>query len=258
MDTQNNFQSNRRGGAAVFGGLLIIAGVIFMLRQFGVVSFNFKIWPLFLIGAGVFSGIKHRFRNMSAYVLIFIGLIFMIPEFTVMGQPSSKLIWPLALILGGAMVLLRPKNRCRDGFPNRPFQKPGHWESAASVTEAGHPSSRGKNGLLNIDAIFGGRKEIITSKSFAGANIAAICGGIELNLMQAEAEVQPMILEVKAICGGLEVIIPSHWEVVNELDVLFGGIEDKRYIRTTPESGVPKTLVLRGSVTFAGVEIKSY
>jgi hypothetical protein len=58
--------------------------------------------------------------------------------------------------------------------------------------------------------------------------------------------------------GGIEIIVPSHWEIINEVDVLLGGIEDKRNLRTPAEIGDSKKLLLRGSVTFGGLELKSY
>lgn len=112
--------------------------------------------------------------------------------------------------------------------------------------------------LATIEALFGGRKEIITSKQFRGASVTALCGGAELNLMQADSEEQPVVIDLRIIFGGVELIVPAHWEVINEVDVLFGGIEDKRQLRMQVDKTLTRTLLLRGNVTFGGLEIKSY
>ena len=112
--------------------------------------------------------------------------------------------------------------------------------------------------FVNIEAYFGGRKEIITSKQFNGCTATAMCGGAEINLMQADNMIQPMIIDLRVLFGGIEIIVPSHWEIINEVDVLFGGIENKRNLRTAAEIGETKKLLLRGSVTFGGLELKSY
>jgi hypothetical protein len=40
--------------------------------------------------------------------------------------------------------------------------------------------------------------------------------------------------------------------------VLLGGIEDKRQMRMQVDKVTSRTLLLRGNVTFGGLEIKSY
>lgn len=237
---------NRGGGTAVLGGLLVVAGILFLLKLFKVIQFNFHIWPFFLIGIGIMSGIKHGFRKPGAFILIAIGAAYMIPEFKIFGQPSSHLIWPLALIVLGVFIVLRPKKSCAPGFPRGgDFMKYGRGRE-------------NKEQLAAIEALFGGRKEIITSRQFRGANITAVCGGAEINLMQADSEEQPVIIDLRIIFGGVELIVPAHWEVINEVDVLFGGIEDKRQLRMQVDKSTARALLLRGNVTFGGLEIKSY
>jgi hypothetical protein len=65
-------------------------------------------------------------------------------------------------------------------------------------------------------------------------------------------------LEITAIFGGATLIVPSNWAVQTGGTVtIFGGIGDKRKITTLTES-TAKTLVLKGTMVFGGIEIKSY
>jgi len=268
---------HRRRGGAVFGLLLAAAGVLYMLKQFNLIHFHFHIWPFFLIFVAIMTGFKHRFRHPVTYILLLVGIAYLIPAFTIFNQPSTALVWPVVLIIGGLLIAFKPKKHYQqwhDRQMGQMGQEPGGDFDPANDRFAHRFARRErfrqrfdpcppqrthrKDGYLNIDAVFGGRKEVITSKNFTGAYASAICAGLEINLMQADSEVQPMVMTLGVICGGVEIILPSHWEIVNELDVLLGGIEDRRTIRTGTEAGSAKTLILRGSVTLGGVELKSY
>ena len=240
---------NNRSGSVVFGCLLVAAGVLFLLKQFKLIEFDFEIWPLFLIAGGVISGMKRGFNRMAPLLMIILGIAFMIPHFTIMGVSSGRLLWPVLLICGGLFIALRSKKKDHSFIAGK-AEIQGHFDDADNT------HTRTEN-FVNIEAFFGGRKEIITSKQFSGCNATAICGGAEINLMQADNIAQPMIIDLRVVFGGIEVIVPSHWEVINEVDVLFGGIEDKRNLRTS-DIGEAKKLLLRGSVTFGGLELKSY
>ena len=57
----------------------------------------------------------------------------------------------------------------------------------------------------------------------------------------------------------MELIVPSHWEIQNEIETTLGNVEDHRAIRTgTSSTEERKVLILRGSCSFGSVEIKSY
>ena len=77
-----------------------------------------------------------------------------------------------------------------------------------------------------------------------------------MNLSQADIKGR-VELEITTIFGGTKLIVPANWEVKSEAVTIFGGLEDKRSI----QPGDPtqeKILVLRGTVLFGGIEIKSF
>ena len=112
---------------------------------------------------------------------------------------------------------------------------------------------------LNIDVAFGGRKEVITSKEFKGGTVNVSFGGCELNLTQADFTDPSIMLDCRVTFGGLEIIIPSHWDVKNEIAPSFGSVDDERTIITNPTTGeIRKTLILRGTCVFGGIELKSF
>ena len=110
--------------------------------------------------------------------------------------------------------------------------------------------------IIDSTSIFSGTKKVILSKNFKGGDIVNIFGGSEIDLTQADMTT-PAILEVTAIFGGATLIVPSNWAIKSEAVTIFGGIGDKRKIVPSTE-GPTKTLVLKGTMIFGGMEIKSY
>jgi hypothetical protein len=60
------------------------------------------------------------------------------------------------------------------------------------------------------------------------------------------------------VFGGVKLVVPPHWTVYNELDGVFHGVDDKRKFNTVTGSPTEKIVVLKGSVVFGGIEIRSY
>lgn len=246
-------QKNKHNSSVLFGLLIATVGLLFLLKQFKLISFNFQIWPLFLIAGGLINGSKKGFSRPIPIALIGVGIAYFIPEFRIYKDVySNQLLWPISLILTGVFIAFRARKKDNFLMAER--------DSFAQKFNLHNPETfhAKEETFVHIEAYFGGRKEIITSKQFNGCTATAICGGAEINLMQADNLVQPMIIDLRVLLGGIEIIVPSHWEIINEVDVLLGGIEDKRNLRTAAEIGDSKKLLLRGSVTFGGLELKSY
>lgn len=242
-DNYNNYMEHRKKNRIFFGIAVAVAGLVLFLRALGLFNFDLDLsWPVILIIIGIFAGIKSGFRNHAWWILILIGGSHLIPQFTVMGRPSRHLVWPLALMIGGIMIALRPRRdpRCR---PHR-----GKGMQAAIVSEND----------INIDVVFGGRKEVVVSKEFKGGSVNVVFGGVELNLAQADFAEPSIVLDCRVTCGGLEIVIPSHWDVKNEINPSFGAVDDERTILTAPTNEPKKILILRGTCVAGGIELKSY
>lgn len=232
---------DRQFPRAGFGLVILLVGALLLLHKlnfFPYLSIH-DTWPVILIIIGLAIGVRRRFTNNAWWILILIGVLKLIPEFEIMGQSSAALAIPAALIVGGLILILRPGKK-----------KDIRSYSMETVTNTEH--------TLNVDVTFGGRKEIVTSKDFRGGSVTATFAGVEINLMQADSIIQPMVMDMKVICGGIDLVVPSHWEVQNEIEPTFGSVEDHRVLRTPSETENKKVLILRGSCSFGSVEIKSY
>ena len=210
-------------------------------------------WKMFLIALGLFLGFKHGFKGPAWLILILLGSAFilrdMYPE-----MPIRQYVWPSILVLIGAVMILRPKRspwECNDKQKKKREDSSGIEE--ATVIDEKHNY---KEDYIDSTSIFSGSKKIIISKNFKGGDVVTIFGGTELDFSQADM-LKPVTMEITTIFGGTKLIIPSNWEIKSEAVMIFGGIEDKRRMQTI--TGPPeKTLILKGTVLFGGIEIKSY
>jgi len=226
---------------AIFGVGVILVGIAYMLRTLGFLHFNYMLaWPVLLVLLGVLIGLKSAFRSPASWVLIIIGVANLTPEFTIMGHSSEDLLWPAMVILGGIFILFR--SSCKRSFHKKEFKM-----DTVTTSES----------TINIDVTFAGRKEFVTSKDFKGGTISATFGGCELNLMQADTIEKLMVIDMKISFGGVELIVPSNWEIQNEISTSFGSVEDERMIQQTA-TGEQKVLLLKGTCSFGSVEIKSF
>ena len=209
-------------------------------------------WPVFLIALGLFIGIRHRFHGISWFILMLIGGAFLYdhlyPDINM-----QRYTWPIVLIVLGLFYILRPKGRW--------YWQVGEKKNSPLADTPADPiinpeATDSKEDYVNATSVFGGAKKNILSKNFKGGEIVNIFGGTELNLSQADINGEAVI-EMTTIFGGTKLIIPSNWTVKSDAAVIFGGVEDKRPLPATND-GPAKTLTLKGTVIFGGIDIKSY
>jgi hypothetical protein len=239
-----------------FGMIVIAVGVLLLLRAMHLLFFSLAFsWPILLIVIGGLIGIKSAFRNPGSWILILIGAANLTPQFTIMGQPSSVFAWPAVLILIGLSIMVRSGRKKRYPFMGGIYENRGPGNP---INPANTKTFTTAESDLNIDVTFGGRKEFVTAKDFKGGIVSVTFAGCEINLMQADTTEPAMILDLKVSFGGVELIVPSHWDVQNEISPAFGSVEDERTVQTAAPAEGRKTLILRGSCSFGSVEIKSY
>ena len=110
--------------------------------------------------------------------------------------------------------------------------------------------------FVDSTSIFGGAKKNIISKTFKGGDLVNIFGGTDLDLTQADFT-GSAVIELTTIFGGTKLIVPSNWSIKSEAVIIFGGLEDKRKMPVVSDNP-DKVLILKGTVIFGGIEIKSY
>ena len=239
-------RSYSRSGRALAGVGVVLIGIVLLAQQLGVDFPHWVFsWPMLLIVIGIFSGAKHHFSRGGWFIPIIIGCVFLIddifPDITI-----GPMIWPIIIIGIGMIMILKPNRK-----------HPYHWQKWHSYRKQYKNSFRSTEDTIESTSVFGGVKKNIISKDFKGGEIVCVFGGAEINLSQADIKGK-VELEMVQIFGGTKLIIPSNWSVQSEVVAILGGIEDRRPLQNDMAIDPEKTLVIRGTSIFGGIDIKSY
>ncbi|MFO7658428.1 MAG: DUF5668 domain-containing protein [Bacteroidales bacterium] len=221
------------------GVLVIIAGLALLLSNFDFFSYEIKRyifrWEVLLMGIGLVSIISSEHKGFGV-VLFVVGGLFFFKDIFGFQIDFWKLFWSALLIIVGLSIL----------FHNKTHHRHGKAFMSASAD------------VLDEVTIMGGSEKIIHSQNFQGGKLTSIFGGQKLIFTKAKLASGQNALELFAIFGGFELILPDEWDVKVKITPIFGGFVDKRIVH--PESGhnSDKELLIYGTVIFGGGEIKSF
>ncbi len=258
---------NRRGGAV--GGLILIligAGLILRRMDLDLPYWLFS-WQMLLIVLGLLIGFKHSFRGGGWLAMLMVGGIFLAGEILSWPYNTAQFIWPVVLIVIGVCVILKRNTDFWGGHDYRRGRWRKHGEPRTDTdgntgysytyTYNYNTGENFNDDVINTSAILGGVNKLVMSKNFKGGTVSSVFGGADINLSQADIQ-DTAVLDVTAIFGGCEIVVPSNWVVKTDLTTILGGVEDKRSPELMRASNSGKTLIIKGSCIFGGVEIKSY
>jgi len=237
------------------GLFLLVIGGLALAKSFGVFIPDWLFsWQMLLIAIGFTIGFRKGFRDGGWFVPIIIGGAFLVNDYVMLGD-LRKHIWPVIIIVLGVAFLFRPKSKrnkfCSPGTPIRSSRT-----NFNSTPHNEHLEDNVSEDYINSTHIFSGSKKIVLSKNFKGGELVNIFGGCEVDLTQADMT-GTAVLDVTAVFGGATLVVPSNWAVQSEAITGFGGISDKRKM-APPTEGPRKLLILKGTLMFGGMDIKSY
>jgi predicted membrane protein len=215
-------------------GLIVIAfGVVMTLDNLQVVDASryLRFWPAALVVLGVVK-IWHSRDGMGGafggFLFVVVGA-WLLLEQTALVRISFWDMWPALLVAFGVFLV---------------------WQGASAPRRR---TSNASNDLVSALAVLGGLSRGNNSSSFRGGELTAVMGGCELDLRHAAINGEAVI-DVFALWGGIEIRVPEDWTIVSRITPILGGVEDKT---RPPQAASRHSLVLRGFVVMAGVEIKN-
>lgn len=257
MENIRNFR-DKEGGRVIGGLILVAVGVTLLLRNMGFIMPGWLFsWPMILILVGIYTGFKHNFRNNSWIILIAVGSVFLVSKF-IPSLSLEPMFWPLVIIGAGIIFILRPVLNNRTGIKKSEGEY-NSWKNTgiAALPNVPNDATVDSSDFLTIQSVFSGVNRNVVAKNFQGGRITCVFGGAEIDLSQAEIT-GPVILKFEVVFGGAKLVVPAHWAIQNEIDGIFHGIDDKRRFNPSVNINPDKVLILKGSVVFGGIDIRSY
>jgi predicted membrane protein len=226
----------RNVSRVVIGFAIVLAGILFTLDNLHIVEAEHYVsyWPVFLVLIGVAQLVQSR--TWSGYIW---GLVLMFAGFWVLGENLGIVsvdIWtlsPLLLVLLGVSIIWR-------GF-------------GPSVAPRG--AAIDGTSFIRGTAVMGAFDRKSEAADFRGADLVAIMGGCKLDLRQATIAGEEVAIDVLAVMGGIELLVPDTWWVDSRVLPLMGGVGDRT--RRGPTTPASQRLIVRGTVFMGGVDIKN-
>ncbi|MDR0661253.1 MAG: DUF5668 domain-containing protein [Prevotellaceae bacterium] len=249
MIQNNNNKTPRyqRTSGIMAAVILIVVGLLFLGGNLGYIDTRtfriFVSWQMLLIVLGAWSVIRRHYAG--GLVLLAVGIFFIIPRIagiTAFHGGWVRTYWPVLLIAIGVILIVRkmlPKN-------NRRHHR-GHDFKQMNQSD---------NGFLRSDNMLGSVKHIILDPVFKGACIKNSFAGTIIDFRGTKLDAAETFIDVDCLFGGIEIHAPSTWHIVSELRPMFGGYNDKRF-KENVDVDYNHKLVIRGSLTFSGLEVKN-
>ena len=219
---------NKSIAQPLFGLLITLVGAGFVADALGVIDagniFN-AWWPLLVVAGGVIS----LFNRPPMY------------------------LWSLATIAAGTLLQLRLRETITFdiwsfllGFGIVAFGLSFLFEhfGGKKVTS---------DNAISIFALLGGSESRSNASNFKGGQITALLGGVTLDLRDAELKGDASLAIFTAM-GGVELRVPSTWEVHVNGKPILGGWEDKTAKPTTKN---PPILTIDATCIMGGIEVKN-
>ena len=218
----------------ILGLVLLVVGASMLLDNLGVMNayYVIRLWPaaLILVGLTCLFQSQRAAGRVACFFWIFIGTWLLLGNLHVLRLHFWDL-WPLPFIMAGLYLM---------------------WQSLGGHRTA--TSGGSLESTFSALAMLGGVGRKINSRQFTGGEATALLGGCKIDLRDADITAEEAVIDVFAFWGGIELVIPEGWSVINRIIPVMGGAED----RTRPStSAVPKRLVIRGIAIMGGIEIKN-
>jgi len=228
---------NRGVSRWIPGAILIVLGTVFLLDHLNVINADviWKYWPLLLIALGIAKAVNEG-KRVGGILLALLGVFFMLEHLGYRLFTWNN-FWPVLIIAAGVAMI---------------------W----GRFDVRYPKNIEGNGAANTIqafAIFGGVERRVHMTNFAGGELTAMFGGIEMDFRSADIDGEEAVLFLDAVFGGIELVLPDRWNAVWEGQSIFGGYSDETRPPLPDVPGAPpkKRLILRGRALFGGVSVKN-
>jgi predicted membrane protein len=284
MDSEPRFLITPR---LVVGVGIALLGLILTLDRLHLLDAGrvLRYWPvgLMVVGGLMVAQGGYRGQTLRGIIVFAVGTWMFLYNERLLPAPIWELFWPIILIVVGVSMALRPRGRTLREIRGRVRDRVASNSGAATfgggaasgaasfnAEDARYRDGAGLAGTydntphISIFSVWSGVRRISNASAFTGADVTAIMGGAKLDLRMARIPAgEEAVIDITAVMGGVEVVVPSTWSVSTPLVPFMGGLEDKRLPPLPVDGKIPvpdaKTpcLVIRGFVMMGGVVLSS-
>jgi predicted membrane protein len=217
----------------IIGLVLLVCGGALLLDNFGLLNawYIIRLWPigLILLGLAMFLQAQRTAGRASGAFWIFIGAWLLLGNLRVIRLAIWDL-WPVPLVIAGGYLI---------------------WQA---VQGRDRPPDAESEKTFSALAVMSGVGRKVSSPDFRGGEATALLGGCKIDLRDADIASGEAIVDVFAFWGGIEMLVPNGWAVVNRVLPVLGGADDHTRPPTAPN---PRRLIIRGLCVMGGVEVKT-
>lgn len=240
----------------IIGICLVLMGVVLALDQLGLMQGYrlLRFWPAALVIVGlVMLQRGDRQTRLRAMVLIVVGGWLLLNTLGLVSLDIWEFFVPLLLVFFGARIMMHNQGSRYGAPPAQPGA--GSPDGANPTGAATVPPASNEPVHASLFALLSSSKRRWGKSIFRGAETTAFMGGCELDLRDAlMGPGELAVVEVFVMMGGVNIFVPPHWTVSQEVVPLMGGVHDKT--RSVP-SNPAQHLLVRGTVVMGGVEISN-
>ena len=266
------------------GVSLALLGVVLTLDNLGFVNahdiqrFGLRFWPVIPILAGVLYVVQGRETRdwLLGAGWMTVGVAFLLRNLGVFRFELRDFL-PLVLVAIGLRVM----------FGRRKPRRPATFDPGVTPPPLGVPPAFGAPGDQTFPPPFdpqgprpgaatgpgqgpgtawnGASAHVLRAFSFfwgtdrrhrgpvAHVEVSAVMGGCDIDLRDAVPTTDPLVIQVFAMWGGIDLRVPPGWVIQNEAWPILGGIVDS----TAPPAVPTHRVILRGNAFMGGVEVKN-
>jgi len=225
----------KKSSKIVLGIVLVLAGVLFALNALELMQIDIFFdgwWTLFIIVPCTIGLFTER-EKTGNLIGVAIGILLLLACQDIL---SFSVVWKL--IVPGIIVLAGLKLIFGGLFGNKANEIMKELKAAGNSPKVGFAAFSGCN--LNYE-----------NEVFNGAELTAVFGGIKCDLRNAVIN-GDCAIQVSAIFGGIDILVPPNVNVKVNANALFGGVSNKT--KVVQESVA--TIYVSGLCMFGGVDIK--
>jgi hypothetical protein len=246
-------------GTIIVGLLFIATGAVIAGSMLGFFDLSVSLrgwWTVFIIVPAILSIVQGGV-NAGNLIMLAVGAILLLNAQGLLPAGFGwKLIFPVVLLIIGFQLLtggtMCGASSCGRGH-GRFGDDDGSGDTGGSKGASGDSGRAGNAGHDDsAQAFFAERKVNPEDRDYRGGTYAATFGSVIIDLRKAHLP-EDVVIQATALFGGITVYLPDGVRVVTHVTPIFGGVEEK-YRSSAPSSG--RTVVIRGTATFGGIEIK--